>query len=351
LYGRFQDNAPQPVSPLKNYVFILTRPDNPWGRPVLLLNGATWPLTRGLQLPGRLCDQIIRALVARIRSHILIHAGAVVHQAQGFLLVGDSGHGKTTLVLALLRRGFRFLSDEVAALGRADGMVAPFPRSLHLRPGTLERVGYGALPDDIPAWTAGQFIDIERIQPGSLGASAPIRRVIVLQSRPPAQAMNSSAADERPDTIHFLLDRPADNILASLRRLAEVQVIDTERPDGYWAIQVTKGQRAKIIQAVEKLCREQRILILEMVKRPPAQPDFTGPARLEPLSLGQTLGCLNRQFEAGHGSHLQRADALGSPTRLLMELAKLMRSAVCHRLTLGPPEQMADLVCGLVGRG
>ena len=55
------------------------------------------------------------------------YAGVVSYQGKGLLLVADAEHGKTTLTLELVKRGFAFLSDEVAALGRIDHRVHPFP--------------------------------------------------------------------------------------------------------------------------------------------------------------------------------------------------------------------------------
>ena len=54
--------------------------------------------------------------MTRVRSHLLIHAGVVSRDGQGIILVADARHGKTTLVLELVRRGFQFLSDEMADL-------------------------------------------------------------------------------------------------------------------------------------------------------------------------------------------------------------------------------------------
>ena len=68
-----------------------------------------------------LAEHTLYTLIGRVRSHLLVHAGGVARRGQGFILAADAANGKTTLVLELLRRGFSFLSDEMAALSRGEG--------------------------------------------------------------------------------------------------------------------------------------------------------------------------------------------------------------------------------------
>jgi hypothetical protein len=69
----------------------------------------------------------------RTGSYLLVHAGAVSSPfGDGLVLPGSSGAGKTTLVAALVRAGFGYLSDETAPLD-------PVSRRRGRRPG--RRVG------------------------------------------------------------------------------------------------------------------------------------------------------------------------------------------------------------------
>lgn len=56
---------------------------------------------------------------------------------RAILISAQSGIGKTTLSLELLRRGARFYSDEFAFVRRADGFVWGLPRALMIRERTL----------------------------------------------------------------------------------------------------------------------------------------------------------------------------------------------------------------------
>jgi hypothetical protein len=67
-----------------------------------------------------------------VRAYVALHAGAVVRNGGALLLPGPMESGKSTLVAALLSRGFGYLSDEVGALDPITSRVYPFPKYLYL---------------------------------------------------------------------------------------------------------------------------------------------------------------------------------------------------------------------------
>lgn len=52
-----------------------------------------------------------------------LHANGLVRDGRGLLIVGDSGAGKTTLTLALMRAGWSYLSDDAIVLRECEGDV------------------------------------------------------------------------------------------------------------------------------------------------------------------------------------------------------------------------------------
>ena len=81
-------------------------------------------------------------LVLREHGVFDIHAGAVVTAAgHPYVIVGDSGAGKTTLTLALLESGCSYLGDDKILIRRhSDKAIAylSYPREFHLTSLTLE---------------------------------------------------------------------------------------------------------------------------------------------------------------------------------------------------------------------
>lgn len=72
------------------------------------------------------------AVINRLGEFYQIHAGVVGKNGKGLLLPGPSESGKTTLLIGLLKNGFRYLSDEVALIDPETLRVLPFPRNLHV---------------------------------------------------------------------------------------------------------------------------------------------------------------------------------------------------------------------------
>ena len=169
---------------------ILTRPDNQYGCPVIITDGQADPLAPSARPdPPRMREfaylVVCRTIAEKVRTHFLVHAAALSYRDQGVMLVGDPGYGKSTLALALVRRGCRFLSDEFAALGRDDGLLHPFPRSLQLHPDTLDRTGYAGIAHAAAPWLDKLALDVGWLGLGVIGDPVPLRHVVIL--RDPAE--------------------------------------------------------------------------------------------------------------------------------------------------------------------
>ena len=101
-------------------------------------------------------------------NHLLVHASAAVtDDGTGIVLPGSMNAGKSTLVAALVRRGYAYLTDEMAAIDPATGRIAPYPR-----PVNLGRASWALLPDlQPPDWspTAPIPADLWHVDPRTIG--------------------------------------------------------------------------------------------------------------------------------------------------------------------------------------
>jgi len=66
-----------------------------------------------------------------VTESIRIHAGCGELHGRRFLVAGDKGTGKTTLMVRLLFEGFRVVGDELVLV--RDGKATPFPRRFHIK--------------------------------------------------------------------------------------------------------------------------------------------------------------------------------------------------------------------------
>ena len=116
--------------------------------------GATSTLPSALwNLEAALCETIIRTQ----RRSIAIHAATIQIADSLAIVAGCSQAGKTTLSLALARRGLPVLGDDVALVEPETLKVLPIPRCFHVDDGgadLLEADGL-RLPD---AWPRFRFI-------------------------------------------------------------------------------------------------------------------------------------------------------------------------------------------------
>jgi HprK-related kinase A len=73
-----------------------------------------------------------------INRVLLVHAAVVEREGRAVIMAGPSGSGKSTLCTALLARGWRLLSDEIAMVHLGDGRLMPHPRPISLKNQAIE---------------------------------------------------------------------------------------------------------------------------------------------------------------------------------------------------------------------
>lgn len=87
--------------------------------------------------PGAAVDLLISEaifhLADRATGGMVIHAAAVAAPAGAVLLPGKSGAGKSTLTAWLLRRGFRYLTDELVYIPAGTRRLHALTRPVHIK--------------------------------------------------------------------------------------------------------------------------------------------------------------------------------------------------------------------------
>jgi hypothetical protein len=93
-------------------------------RPAPILNHLTW--------------HVNQRVIAERGDRVLLHAAAAALGERGVLLPAAMEAGKTTLVAGLIRSGFRYLTDEAAAIDPDTLLVHPYAKPLSIDPGSWE---------------------------------------------------------------------------------------------------------------------------------------------------------------------------------------------------------------------
>lgn len=112
------------------------RPRRRWVRPtaVFCLDGraALEPLPLA-QAPALFEWGLNWAVVETCQDTLIFHAAVLARDGQALVLPGQPGAGKSTLTVALVAAGWALLSDELALVDTATGLVAGLPRPVSLK--------------------------------------------------------------------------------------------------------------------------------------------------------------------------------------------------------------------------
>ncbi|NSW56576.1 MAG: hypothetical protein HPY44_11210 [Armatimonadetes bacterium] len=171
-------------------------------------NGSLFHLTRvdaetvvdagtfGAEDPGAdLNDETALELLAihfqrRVLDHLLreqpsvrlVHAGAVVRDAVGVLILAPTKGGKTTLSVAATIAGMQFMSDDLSAVDLDLGIILPFARATRLRKGTLEaEPEFASLPRSTIVDLRGEtryYVHPEDVRGDALGSETRLTHVV-----------------------------------------------------------------------------------------------------------------------------------------------------------------------------
>ncbi len=110
-----------------------------------LLRNAEPTLTCGH--PEELVDGLVQDVTVQMQhcrpDLFFLHSAAVEWQGKAFLLVAQSGAGKSTTTWALLHHGFRYLSDELAPVDLESLHVSPYAQALTLKQQPMPPYGVG----------------------------------------------------------------------------------------------------------------------------------------------------------------------------------------------------------------
>lgn len=135
------DNRPTTLSALH------TDKDGPRRFRLFIDGTEAWHGDSAESLIAMIATELDQLCITHTTDHILFRAGGVERDGEVILIAGDEGAGKSTLTAALTRRGFRYLTDEIAAVDPTSLEVTPYPRAILLDHDSAQMIGVDTEPE------------------------------------------------------------------------------------------------------------------------------------------------------------------------------------------------------------
>ena len=335
LYDRFIIPKPSQLAPTQLHYIIVTQADEPY----TILNGYRQPLPSPQWIADYLYNHILQATMAYVSSHLLFHAGVVSGNGRGIMIVADSFHGKTTLVMRLVQQGLRFLGDETAAIRLADGLLEPCLRRLNVRAGTLKLAGYAT---ETSSTEIGDrlVIDLPTLKPNCAGEPVPLNYLFVLEDR-----------EHQIDTTRLLIviDRLPTSMEQAVETLPHVTAVQIRRFEDCVRLAIQTRQQLETFDAFDKLCTTESILVLDVQTEVTHRPNFQTPVALRPINSSDAALELLPRFQSSYRSKLITEHFAGNVAQLYFETWQRIAAAECYALQVGNLEDMVAAIYRVAG--
>jgi hypothetical protein len=104
-------------------------------------------------------------VTSHCHQYLILHAAVLERHGRALVMPAPSGSGKSTLCAALLHRGWRLLSDELAIIEPATGRLVPMPRAVSLKNASIQVIQrfagdtlrFGSIVHDTIKGSVGHF--------------------------------------------------------------------------------------------------------------------------------------------------------------------------------------------------
>jgi len=296
--------------------------------------------------------QLYRAFLttvfARIGRHALLHAAAVERTGTvGILIAAPAGHGKSSVTMELIRRGYRFLGDDYAPVDLETGTVSPYPRTVGVVPG-----GSAPIPDQVrgvvddpatPRLFGKSLVDPGRAFGEAVMATEPVplRDVIVLTSE-----LESSGGPERTWLDVWVRAESARRLRDAVETLDGVDMVEAREGPAVHAWRLSLEHARQPTAALSPILEDEAVLYTE--KFWGARPGFEGAPEahsMERMATAIHLGreMLNRRRGCRFVDRYE-----GDVARLFVDLVGSLTAARCWRVRVGRFADTIDLVESLV---
>lgn len=313
------------------------------------------PISSDKVLSGLAAAKILNDVLGSIPGFIFFHGAGISYKGNGFLMLGDSYVGKTTLALKMLTRGCSFFSDDVCAArlaptGKEDSpMILPFPKGLGIRENTLEMLGVEKKTDfKVSYYPDGReklLLDVCDIIPDSIAGAAPVKAIFFMVRK----SLAGNDADNSPvKRMCMVLGKKDKDFLFFLKSLNGVSDIQEFVRGEFWGVHfdVENG----VVNKVNKFCYEEELLVIDSWIRGTrfakigSSENFDVSPSIYPVSKVNGMMNLLQHFWGGLAGRYVYGEREGGMVKLLKTLRDFSLPITFYRLEVGRLSETADLL-------
>ena len=343
IFSSIYQNFIQPAQP-KNNILCYILKNGMLKSPVAVVDGIGYQLFAKELFFSHAHMIVLQHVIDAINDHLLIHAGVVAKNGRGFIVSGPSAFGKTTLMLELVARGYKFYSDEFCALRLSDFAISAFPRSLGIRKNSpflknievnkcllLKNIGRGEK----------FLIDCKELFPESIGSSCNARYFILLRG------VRNKEHTIQNTIIDLALYRSNQELIVSLCKNAGIELIETCTENNYIIYRFLIALHTGLMNTFRSICDQYRDDIFYQEQVVNEIPDFTALPNIERLSKSQaSLEMLKSiRNRSSKSKLLERFN--GKNSQLLLTIGDFLRNIDCYEMKTGSLHAMAEMIDAL----
>ena len=319
IYARFR--MPEKMSAKASTVSLCLRTQEGAGGPGLEVNGKSFPIGTE-DWSGQIYFHVLTYLFEVVTEYLILHGSVIQRDGRAVIVSGSSTAGKTTLAVALAKRGHPLLSDELAPVHRTRREVEPFPRRIGIRQqGEFK-----------------QLVDIEELPNGRLGDACKPGAIFLLTPRHDATVDVPGCR-----TIELGLNRMDAAFTADLEAWPEVARVDV-LSDRYFPTVRLTVRPTPLIERIDACCRKYGVAIVQFIEGRTTPPDFTATPELTRLTGSAGLIEVAKQVLNGRAPSRLQADLGGSQAALIMELANTLGDVPIYCLTPGRLDELVQII-------
>lgn len=313
--------------------------------PCLVSNNMFYPLFKNELRYSQAYIRILQEIINHIKNFLLIHAGVVSYNGKGVLIVGPPSFGKTTLTLELVKRGFKFLSDEFCPFHLTERRVYPFPRCISLRRdigGSLKGIPQINLGENIDFEREKKvLIDIEEWEKESIGDVVEAKYVFFLKGKEGYQSNNGM------QLIDIASIKDDEALLSEMYTISGVEILHMSDKGSYRVYRLNCKRGRDINYRLKEILGKYRenIFFTEFITSD--VPEFNRNPFFKPLPPSEAVNELFRNI-TNHSRTSFIMKNFKSSVNLFYNLGGIVKEMGCYELYVGRLKKMAELIVNII---